>query len=101
MKRKTPSLTFCIIMDLMGYMSFAVPVVGEITDIIWAPVSALVFFFAFGRKKFGLNGAVFSFIEEIMPGLDFIPTFTIAWFVKQATASKASLAGNIVPAEVK
>jgi len=34
-------------------------------------------------KKFGALGSIFSFLEEISPGLDFIPTFTIAWFIKK------------------
>lgn len=86
MKKKTPSLTFCIIMDLIGYMSFSVPLVGEITDVLWAPLAAVIFYFSFGRKKFGANGAVFSFIEEILPGTDIIPTFTIAWLIRNVFA---------------
>jgi len=77
-----PSLFFCIAMDILGYGSYMVPLFGEFTDIIWAPIASIIFFISFGRKKFGLNGAVFSFIEEIFPGLDFIPTFTIAWIVR-------------------
>lgn len=99
MKQKKPSLTLCLLLDLTGLLSYAVPLVGEITDIIWAPASAVIFYFLFGRKKFGINGAVFSFIEEIIPGLDFIPTFTIAWFIKKAqqTVSDVSIKKAAVP----
>ncbi len=65
-------------MDLIGSASYLLPGIGEISDIIWAPVSAIVFFRMFGGWK-GAFGGVFSFVEEILPGLDFIPTFTIAW----------------------
>lgn len=58
------------------------PVIGETEDLLWAPVSAIIFFILFGRKKFGLTGGILSFLEEISPGLDFIPTFTIAWSVR-------------------
>ena len=26
-------------------------------------------------------GGVFNFVEEIMPGMDFVPSFTIMWFM--------------------
>lgn len=79
--QKQPSLAACIVMDLLGYASFALPVVGEVFDIVWAPVSAMIFMRMFGGTK-GLFGGIFNFIEEILPGLDFIPTFTITWFIQ-------------------
>ena len=76
--QKTPSLFFCIVMDLIGYATYAIPVLGELGDILWAPVSAFIFFKTFGGWK-GAFGGVFNFVEEILPGLDFIPTFTLTW----------------------
>lgn len=78
--QKSPSLLFCIIMDAIGYLSFAVPGFGEISDIIWAPLSAILFAKAFGGTK-GMVGGAFNFIEEALPGMDFIPSFTIMWFI--------------------
>lgn len=89
MNRKQPSLVLCIIMDLLGYASYAVPGLGEFADIIWAPVSGLVFFIMFGGWK-GLLGGIFDFTEEILPGTDFIPTFTIAWLMRYWGSRKAS-----------
>ncbi|HTM92660.1 MAG TPA: hypothetical protein VL095_09585, partial [Flavisolibacter sp.] len=40
-QKPLPSLGFCILMDLIGYGSFAIPFFGEFFDLIWAPVSAL------------------------------------------------------------
>lgn len=80
-ERKTPSLAACIIMDFLGYATYAVPFLGEFADIIWAPISAMIFFRMFGGAK-GVFGGMFNFVEEILPGLDFIPTFTIMWFVQ-------------------
>lgn len=88
MIKKTPSLSLCILLDMIGMSSYLLPFLGEVTDVIWAPISAITFYFLFGRKRFGLRGAVFSFIEEILPGLDFIPTFTIAHFVRKAENSQ-------------
>jgi hypothetical protein len=76
--KKSPSLLFCLAMDLVGMATFLLPAWGEFGDLIWAPLSAIIFYKSFGGKK-GVLGAVFSFIEEAVPFLDFIPTFTIAW----------------------
>jgi hypothetical protein len=70
-------------MDLIGYMTYTVPVLGEFADIFWAPVSALMFFILFGGWK-GAMGGVFSFIEEILPGTDFIPSFTLMWLWRRS-----------------
>ena len=83
MNRRAPSILFCIIMDLLGYFSYSIPVLGELTDLIWAPISAVIFFFTFGGWK-GALGGVGNFIEELLPGTDFIPSFTIMWFVQRS-----------------
>ncbi len=72
-------------MDIIGYTSYLIPLIGEFSDVIWAPVSAFIFYKTFGGKK-GVIGGVFNFIEEIMPGLDFIPSFTIMWFWQKLTS---------------
>jgi hypothetical protein len=87
MKKQFPSLAFCILMDLAGYASYALPVLGEFTDIVWAPVSAFIFFKTFGGWK-GAFGGLFNFAEELLPGLDFIPTFTITWAWKYFSSSQ-------------
>ena len=76
--KKQPTLAFCILMDLIGYATYALPGAGELADIVWAPISAIIFFKAFGGFK-GAFGGIFNFVEEILPGTDFIPTFTITW----------------------
>ncbi|MGH2647790.1 MAG: hypothetical protein ACRDE8_09500 [Ginsengibacter sp.] len=83
MKRKLPSLKTCIIFDVVGCLSYIVLPFGP----IWAVISGIIFYFLF-RKKFGFFGGIFSFIEELFPGIDFIPTFTIAWFIRKYQAEK-------------
>jgi hypothetical protein len=85
--QKNASLIVCVIMDLIGYATYSVPILGELGDILWAPVSAIIFFRMFGGWK-GAFGGVFNFIEEILPGLDFIPSFTLMW-LWQSFRSKA------------
>lgn len=81
-QQTTTSLVFCVLMDIIGYATYAIPVLGEFGDIIWAPISALIFYKTFGGWK-GAFGGLFNFVEEIMPGLDFIPSFTIMWFMQR------------------
>jgi hypothetical protein len=83
MYRRKPSLIFCIVMDMIGYASYAIPFLGEIADIIWAPLSAIIFFVSFGGWK-GALGGIGNFIEELLPGTDFIPSFTIMWFLQHS-----------------
>jgi hypothetical protein len=83
MNKSNPSLAFCLLMDAIGMATYAIPFFGEFADVIWAPVSALIFFRTFGGWK-GAFGGIFNFIEELMPGLDFIPTFTIMYFLNRS-----------------
>ena len=77
-QKSIPALPLCILLDIIGYASFSLPVLGEFTDLVWAPVSAVIFYRLFGGKMGALGGG-FSFVEEILPFTDFIPTFTLAW----------------------
>ncbi|SHM48648.1 hypothetical protein [Chitinophaga sp. CF418] len=87
MERKfTPALWTCVVMDLIGCASYTVPVLGEVSDVIWAPISAIIFYRMFG-SSLGAFGSVFNFMEELFPGLDFIPTFTLSWVVRKVTQS--------------
>lgn len=79
--QKQASLILCIAMDIIGYATFSIPVLGEFGDIVWAPISAFIFYKTFGGWK-GALGGMFNFVEEILPFTDFIPTFTITWLVK-------------------
>jgi hypothetical protein len=87
MNRKQPSIIFCVLMDLVGYATYTVPVLGELGDIIWAPLSAIIFFTTFGSWK-GVLGGVFNFVEELLPGTDFIPSFTIMWFLQYSNRKR-------------
>ena len=76
---KYRKLFLCLALDAVGYFSYIIPFLGEFTDLVWAPLAALLITQMF-KGAVGKVGGVFAFIEEIMPGLDFIPTFTITWF---------------------
>ena len=84
-----PSLAACIAMDLAGMASYAIPILGEVIDLVWAPISASIYLKMFGVKR-GMLGGIFNFVEELLPGLDIIPTFTISWFLLYAKNRKAT-----------
>lgn len=91
--KKEPSLLMCILMDAIGYASYALPGLGEFTDVIWAPISAFIFYKMFGGAK-GAFGGIFNFAEEILPFTDFIPTFTIVWVWDYVTKAKTASASG-------
>ena len=86
MKRKLPSLKVCLVLDIIGCLSYVILPFGP----IWAVISGILFYFLFG-KKFGILGGIFSFIEELFPCIDLIPTFTIAWVIRKYEIEKMQL----------
>jgi hypothetical protein len=72
---KYKNLTIGIVLDAIGYLSFIFP----LFDIVWAPLSAYLMTTMYKGRK-GKIAAAITFIEEAMPFLDIIPTFTIMWF---------------------
>lgn len=76
-------------MDAVGYLTYLLPVIGEWGDIIWAPISAYLFYKMFGGKT-GKVGALISFAEEILPFVDFIPTFTIGYIYNRFRKDKVN-----------
>jgi hypothetical protein len=82
-----PNIAICIAMDLIGMASYVFPLLGEFSDIVWAPISALIFNKLFGGQL-GLIGGVLNFLEEVIPYTDIIPSFTIAWFIRKQAMEK-------------
>ena len=75
-KEKYIKLTLALGIDLFGMLSYLIPGLSELSDILSAPFSALLVFLLFGRK---LKWASFTFLEELIPFTDFLPSATIAW----------------------
>ena len=78
---KYTKLFLGIVFDAVGMLSFIVPGVGEFSDVIWAPLSAYLIYNMYKGAEGKVAGIV-SFVEEIVPGLDIIPTFTLTWIYK-------------------
>ena len=75
---KSRDLMLSILFDLVGMASFLVPAFAEITDLAWAPLAGLILSRMY-KGYAGKVGGIIVFIEELLPGFDFIPTFTLTW----------------------
>jgi len=84
---KYKKLALSLLFDALGYVTFVIPGIGEFGDIIWAPASAYLMTKLY-KGNTGKIAAVIAFIEEAMPGLDVIPTFTLMWLYTYVFKSK-------------
>lgn len=82
----------CVALDLAGDVSELIPVLGEFTDVAYAPIEAGLL-----KALFQSNAiAGFGFVEEILPFTDIIPTFTLAWCL-QTLWPTTPLARKLLP----
>lgn len=63
-----------LLFDALGYVSFFIPVF----DFVWAPLSAYLMTQMYPGKK-GKIAGVIVFIEEALPFIDIVPTFSLMW----------------------
>ncbi len=84
---KLPSLPFCVLMDAVGMASYLFPGIGESFDMVWAPISGFIFMRSFGGMT-GKIGGLISMVEEAVPFIDIIPTFTIGYFYSKHQLNK-------------
>jgi hypothetical protein len=97
-KKMFKYLLLGLLLDLIGTLSFFIPGIGEFSDIIWAPLAGWLM----TRMYKGVSGrtaGVLAFLEELLPGLDIIPSFTLMWlytYVIKRRAGEKTLrsAGN-------
>ena len=85
-------LVGCLALDLAGDASELIPGLGELTDVVYAPVEAGLL-----KALFASNAiAAFGFVEEILPFTDIIPTFTLSWCLANLWPT-TGLAKKLVP----
>lgn len=93
-------LLLCMAIDVIGTSSELIPFVGEITDVVYAPVAAWML-----RSIFGSNNVLFllEFAEEILPFTDILPLATICWVVdtyyRDSNLAKFLQLGNYAAAD--
>ncbi len=93
-KDKYKKLALGILFDAIGMASFTLPLIGEFGDVIWAPLSALIMTRMYKGKTGKIAGFV-SLFEELLPGLDFIPTFTLTW-IYQYVIKDSKVSSDII-----
>ncbi|WP_299522370.1 hypothetical protein [Winogradskyella sp.] len=71
---KYNKLVFGLFLDGLGYVSLIFPPF----DFIWAPLSAY-FMTKLYKGREGKIAAVIAFVEEALPFMDVIPTFSLMW----------------------
>ncbi|BFP42965.1 hypothetical protein FGF1_38100 [Flavobacteriaceae bacterium GF1] len=76
--KRTRNLVLGLLFDGIGMSSLLIPGLGDILDVIWAPLAGWLMTRMY-KGNVGKAAGVVTFIEEIVPGLDVIPTFTIMW----------------------
>ncbi|KAL3932733.1 MAG: hypothetical protein SGPRY_000586 [Prymnesium sp.] len=77
-RQAVSKLLLSVLIDLIGMATYLLPVAGEAGDVAWAPISALLLYQLYGSPI--ITGI--AFVEELLPGLDIIPTATIAWLLE-------------------
>ncbi len=88
-KNRTRDLLLGILFDFIGSLSFAIPLIGEFSDVVWAPVSGLLMAWMYKGAK-GKIGGIFATVEELLPFTDFIPSFTLMWIYTYFIQKKTS-----------
>lgn len=78
MEGKYKKLFLGLLLDGVGMLSLALPGLGEFLDVIWAPVAGWFMTRLYPGKRGKIAGMV-AFMEEILPGFDIIPSFTLMW----------------------
>jgi len=80
-------LLLSILFDGIGMLSYFIPGFGETTDAVWAPVSAWLMTKLYKGKE-GKIAGIITFIEEAIPGIDIIPTFSLMWVYTYIISAK-------------
>ncbi len=87
-----------LLLDIIGMISMAIPILEPFLDIFWAPFAAKQMGEMYQGKE-GKIASVIVFIEEIIPMTDFIPTFTLMWLY--TFVWKKEHKGTLQPIEIK
>ena len=78
--RRTTHLIISIMLDILGMFTYALPVLGEIGDVVYAPFYGIAIFIMYRRKILpAALGGVTGAVEEFLPTTDFVPTATLMW----------------------
>nr|WP_315196746.1 hypothetical protein [uncultured Flavobacterium sp.] len=71
-------LALGILFDAIGMLTFTIPGIGEFADVVWAPLAGFLMTKMY-KGRVGKVAGVLTFVEEIFPFTDVIPSFTLTW----------------------
>ncbi len=83
---KKQLLILGLVFDGVGMISYIFPPI----DLVWAPLSAYLMMKMY-KGNVGRIGGLISFVEEILPGLDFFPSFSLTWLYVYVLKGKNKL----------
>lgn len=81
--KKYQLLLLGLLFDALGLLSFVFPPF----DFVWAPLSAYLMTKLYKGRE-GKIAAIISFVEEALPYVDVIPTFSLMWIYTYLIKSK-------------
>lgn len=87
---KYKKLGLGLLFDALGFVSFLIPGIGEFSDVIWAPISGWLMTKLYPGKTGKIAGMI-NFVEELLPGFDVIPTFTLTWIYTYVISTEKSV----------
>jgi len=71
-------LMLAVTIDVLGNLSYLIPVLGEAGDVAFAPMQGVA-----AKMMYDANAlALFALAEELLPGFDLIPTMTVGWVLE-------------------
>ena len=73
-------LLVSLFIDLLGSATYLLPGIGEALDIGWAPLQTVLIMAMYDRTSPKLKYV--SFVEEILPFTDIIPSATVGWMLE-------------------
>ncbi|MRX67213.1 hypothetical protein SAMN06265349_101891 [Flavobacterium resistens] len=75
---KSRKLIIGLILDGIGMATSAITIFGDVADVIWAPIAAFIMTRMY-KGRVGKVASILTFIEEILPFTDIVPSFTLTW----------------------
>lgn len=94
--KKIRNLFLGLLFDALGMVSFILPGIGEFSDVIWAPLAGWLMTRMY-KGKLGQAAGLVTFVEELIPGLDVIPTFTLMWMYTYLLNGKKTSKAKSLP----
>lgn len=76
-KGKWERLVVSLVLDAIGSSSYLLPILGELTDLAWAPMFAVMVAAMYSETSPYMHYV--GLVEELLPFTDIIPTATLAW----------------------